>query len=94
MTLKEIKVNSSIVKATEIEVFQKECCRILKSESGCDYYLGYTVSVGPYHIDLPVYRELNREQTKDYLSGLLDVPGLAKNWSHEDAMNGKFERKS
>ena len=94
MTMEEIKVDGSIVEASEVEIFRDHWFRVLKSISGDEYYLGYAVSVGPYKFDLEVYRKLSDKQTEEYESGALDVISLAKNWSHEDTQSGKFERRS
>ncbi|MCX2833089.1 hypothetical protein [Microbulbifer thermotolerans] len=94
MTMEEIRVDGSTVKASEVEIFKGNCFRVLKSVSGNDYYLGYMVSIGPYKFDLELYRKLTNTQTKEYQSETLDVISLAKNWSNEDTQVGKFESRS
>ncbi len=92
--MEQIKVDGSIVEASEVEIFRDHWFRVLKSGARNDYYLGYVFSVGPYKFDLEVYRKLSDKQAKEYESGTLDVILIAKNWSHEDTQSGEFERKS
>lgn len=94
MPIETIKLDGESIEVTQLEIYRRYCCRVLKSASTDDIYLGYLVSVGPYKFDLEVYRALTEQQVQEYRAGALDVGALAEKWSQQDMQSGKYERKS